>query len=72
MAKSSSVREPDLLPRGRPGWPDDRLLRRESGSSRGGKGAAQLNVRLREGLPNMICMMKVNGEVEALHGNEED
>ena len=29
-------------------------------------GAAQLKVRLSEGLPNMICMMKVKGALECL------
>lgn len=47
----------------------DRLLR---GSDRDEAcaslaGAAQLKVRLSEGLPNMICMMKVKGALECLH-----
>ena len=29
-------------------------------------GAAQLKVKLKDGLPNIICMMNVNGDVEAL------
>lgn len=33
------------------------------------KGAAQLNVRLKLGLPNIICMMKVKGAFECLQCN---